>query len=174
MVHSQLSVFSGNWPWLRTTGSFQVTSVSGVSLHPAIDQHRGSKVQHSPNSGHLWEAIPAQTSPWSPQGRLLGQHYSSASFSVSSCFLSLSATVMGSQEHSFTNVWQANLELRVDFRGKPSCRSLCQECSKKQMLMRNFGIICPTGVWQGDCEVNQAVVQDAASGPDVIIFARIE
>ena len=97
-----------------------------------------------------------QTSPRNPQRLLLGWHYSLASLSVQFCFLSISFMVVDSQEHSLTNVWEANLYLRVCFVEMPNCNRYCQECSKKQMLIyhiladldQSWVIWCLTGGWQ--------------------------
>lgn len=118
-----------------------------------------------------------QISPWNPGSLSLGRHRSSASPSVQSRFLSVSSTLVHSQEQSLTNVWQTHLHLRVCFVGKPNHGSWCQECSKEQMLTQDFRA-GSSAAWLEDAadywKVYQGVIQVAAPEPDVIVFARVE
>lgn len=91
--------------------------------------------------------LPNSKRPWNAGRLLLGRRHSSASPSVQSCFLSISSTLVGSQGHSLTNVWQTHLHLRACFVGRPNRGSQCQECSKEQMLILDFraGWLLPGG-----------------------------
>ena len=64
--------------------------------------------------------LPNSKRPWNAGRLLLGRRHSSASPSVQSCFLSISSTLVGSQGHSLTNVWQTHLHLRACFVGRPN------------------------------------------------------
>lgn len=95
----------------------------------------GSLAPSDPSAQPL---LPSSKRPWNTGRLLLGCCHSSVSPSVQSCFLSISSKLVGSQEHSLTNVWQTNLHLRVCFVGKPNRGSQCQEYSKEQMLIWDF------------------------------------